>query len=178
MSDEHPYLGTSLSPREYYEQEADRYSNPHAPGIARLLDQVGHHLHGRVLDLGCGDGLATKLLAGRGLDFVGADNAPRMIARYEAETGRPGHVAGFADPLPPCDSVISIYAMHLAASGEVPLMWYRLWEAGADRVVVVTPLKERPAPPEHYFKRIEAVSGPYGPDDKTIHGHIYARGDG
>ena len=63
----------------------------------------------------------------------------------------------------------------LAASGEVPLMWYRLWEAGADRVVVVTPLKERPAPPEHYFKRIEAVSGPYGPDEKTIHGHVYAR---
>lgn len=172
---EHPYLGTNLTPREYYEQEAARYHNPHAPGIARLLAQVAAHLHGRVLDLGCGDGLGTKLLEGQGLAFVGADNAPRMVARYEAETGSPGVVAGFADPLPKADSVVSIYAMHLAAPGEVPLMWYRLWETGADRVVVVTPFKDRPAPPEHYFERIEAVSGPHGPDGKTIYGHVYAR---
>lgn len=179
----HPYLGTDLTPQEYYKRHSHKYHNPHAEGIAEILGRLAPHLHGRVLDLGCGDGLATKLLgdaerhreADRGLTFVGADNAPGMVKRYQKETGYPGVVAGFTDALPPADSVVSSYAMHLAAPGEVPMMWYRLWETGADTVLVITPFKERPAAPEHYFERTETVSGPYGPDQKTLYGMIYRR---
>jgi SAM-dependent methyltransferase len=181
--DKHPYLGTHLSPQEYYKRRAHAYHNPHADGIAEILGRLAPHLHGRVLDLGCGDGLATKLLgdadrhreADRGLTFVGADNAPAMVKRYQKETGFPGVVAGFTDALPAADSVVSSYAMHLAAPAEVPMMWYRLWETGADTVLVITPFKERPAAPEHYFERTETVSGPYGPDQKTLYGMIYRR---
>lgn len=174
MSD-HPYLGTHLTPQEYYRRHAHKYHNPHAEGIAEVLGRLAHHLHGRVLDLGCGDGLVTKLLGDRGLDFVGTDNAPGMVKRYRKETGHPGEVAGFTDELPKADSVVSSYAMHLAAPGEVPMMWYRLWETGADVVLVITPFKERPAAPEHYFDRAEVVSGPFGPDGKTIYGVLYTR---
>ncbi|MNS13468.1 hypothetical protein D3C72_450630 [compost metagenome] len=180
----HPYLGTNLSPQEYYKRHSHKYHNPHAEGIAEILGRLAHHLHGRVLDLGCGDGLATKLLGGhavsaaqadRGLTFVGADNAPGMVKRYQKETGFPGVVAGFTDALPSADSVVSSYAMHLAAPAEVPMMWYRIWETGADTILVITPFKERPAAPEHYFERAEVVSGPFGPDGKTLHGMVFHR---
>ena len=44
MSD-HKYLGTHLTPQEYYKRHASRYHNPHAEGIAEVLGRVGHHLH-------------------------------------------------------------------------------------------------------------------------------------
>lgn len=174
---EHRYLGTRLTPREYYRRMAHAYHNPHAEGIAILLDAFAEQFHGTVLDLGCGDGLATKLLAGRDLAFVGVDDAPRMVARYERETGFPGQVASFEAPLPPADSAVASYAMHLATAEQATLMWYRLWEAGVDRLVVITPFKERPADPAYYFQLAEHRSGPYGPDGKTIHGKLYTRRD-
>ena len=174
----HLYLGTSLTPREYYARHARNYDNPHAEGIATVLEQLAAHLHGTVLDLGCGDGLATKLLAGRAdLAFVGADLAPGMVGRYRTETGCPAVVAGFGDALPACDSAVSCYAMHLATSAEAALMWWRLADAGARVVAVVTPFKQRPADPGHYFALELAVKGPHGPDGKTIHGRLYRRTD-
>lgn len=174
--DDHLYLGTDLPPHAYYAHHAAEYANPHAKGIAVLVARFADQLHGTVLDLGCGDGLATKLLADRpGLAFVGADSAAGMVARYEAETSWPGVVAGFGDPLPAADSVVSSYAMHLATPEEAAVMWWRLWETGARVVLVVTPLKERPASPAHYFTLAEAASGPYGPDDKTLHARLYRR---
>ena len=86
-----------------------------------------------------------------------------------------GVVAGFTDALPAADSVVSSYAMHLAAPAEVPMMWYRIWETGADTVLVITPFKERPAAPEHYFERTDVVSGPFGPDGKTLYGMVFGR---
>lgn len=172
----HPYLGTDLSPREYYARHARDYDNPHAEGIATILAQLAPHLRGTVLDLGCGDGLATKLLAGRtDLAFVGCDLAPGMVARYRAETGHPAVVAGFGDALPACDSAVACYAMHLATPAEAALMWWRLAEAGAQVVAVVSPFKQRPADPAHYFAREAHVAGPHGPDGKTIHGFLYRR---
>ncbi len=86
-------------------------------------------------------------------------------------------VAGFGDALPACDSAVSCYAMHLATSAEAALMWWRLADAGARVVAVVTPFKQRPADPGHYFALELAVKGPHGPDGKTIHGRLYRRTD-
>ncbi|MOA63857.1 hypothetical protein D3C78_1897330 [compost metagenome] len=65
--------------------------------------------------------------------------------------------------------------MHLATPAEVPMMWYRIWETGADVVLVITPFKDRPAAPDHYFRLAETVSGPYGPDRKTLYGRLFLR---
>ena len=176
MTEDHGYLGTNLTPAEYYRRHARRYSNPHAEGVAEVLSLLAHHLHGRVLDWGCGDGLATKLLGGReNLSWVGADNAPAMVARYRAETGHEGVVAGFADPLPQADTAVASYALHLATPAEAAQLWWRLREAGVQTLVVVTPFKNRPSAPAHYYAEAERVSGPWGPERKTLYGVVYRR---
>lgn len=177
---EHPYLGTHLTPQEYYRKHAKAYANPHAEGIGEVLDKLTPHITGAVVDLGCGDGLVTKLLADRAAalgitGFTGVDDAPKMVERYRQETGHPGVVAGFTDPLPPADTVVASYALHLAGPGDVPLMWWRLWETGARAVVVITPFKQRPPDPTAYFRVGETIAGPYGPERKTIYGRVFIR---
>jgi trans-aconitate methyltransferase len=176
MPDDHPYLGTDLDPQTYYEREATRYDNPHAPGIHALLGVMLEDVAGTVLDLGCGDGLVTKWLAGRpGIRCVGVDRAAAMVARYREETGCHAEVGTFDRPLPQADWIVSSYALHLATPAEEAAMWWRMWEAGARQVVVITPLKARPAEPAHYFRLAQALARPVGPAGKTIHARRYER---
>ena len=179
MPDErqHGYLGTHLSPVEYYRRHAAAYDNPHAGGIARALGHFACQLEGVVLDWGCGDGLATKLLAAAHQDwqFVGVDNAPLMVARYIQETGFSAVVAGFGEALPAADSAVASYALHLASPAEAAVMWWRLAESGVKTLVVVTPFKARPAAPAFYYVEAERVCGRWGPAGKTIYAMFYRR---
>jgi SAM-dependent methyltransferase len=174
---QHGYLGTHLSPIEYYRRHAAAYDNPHADGIARALGHFAGRLEGVVLDWGCGDGLATKLLAAGQPDgqFVGVDNAPLMVARYIQETGFKAVVAGFGDALPRADSAVASYALHLASPAETAVMWWRLAESGVKTLVVVTPFKARPAAPAFYYAEAERVFGRWGPEGKTIYAVLYRR---
>ena len=54
---------------------------PYAPGIADVVsDALGLDGTGRLLDVGCGPGTVTELLADRFADVVGVDPDPGMIA--------------------------------------------------------------------------------------------------
>ncbi len=69
----------------------ERYSSTAASSVAGLLDRVEaqHGAPGRALDLGCGRGLHTPLLARRGWHTVGVDAVPQAIraARRRAHHG-------------------------------------------------------------------------------------------
>jgi SAM-dependent methyltransferase len=78
----------------------------------------------RVLEIGCGPGHLSILLARHGLEVIGLDLDPAMIARAQANTDRPGNadqprpsfvvgdVAALALPDESCDLVVSTLSMH------------------------------------------------------------------
>jgi len=75
---------------------------------------------GRVLDLGCGTGEHTLLLATRGYDVVGADSAPAALERARAIAAERGVEASFveADALQPAglrgfDTVLDSALFHI-----------------------------------------------------------------
>lgn len=130
-----------MSPHDYYRTHAAEYTNPHADGITDVLGRLGHHLSPRLLDLGCGRGLATQILRPRIGSIVGVDASPDMADLYEKETGHEGHALNFWDTLPPARSAVACYSLHLCLESRVHEVVWRLREAGVTRLVVISPLK-------------------------------------
>jgi SAM-dependent methyltransferase len=56
------------------------------PADRTILDRFAGRLKGRglVCDMGCGPGQIARYLAGRGLDMIGVDLSPGMVARARA----------------------------------------------------------------------------------------------
>ena len=69
-----------------------RYGGERARPFLDLIAQVGAERPRRVVDLGCGPGNLTALLARRwpGAEVVGVDNSPEMIAARPAPWRCPG----------------------------------------------------------------------------------------
>lgn len=177
--DDRTYLGTGLSPEAYYARHAGRYENPHAEGVEALLALVEPGLPGGVVcDLGCGEGVVTRWLLAHApgrFSPYGVDAFPEMVKRYEAETGRPGRVARFTEPLGEADVVIASYSLHLAEPSRLAEVWWRLAETGASRVVVIGPFKAKPPDPTLCFEPAGRHEGPYGPFGKRLYARIFDR---
>lgn len=131
------YFGTEYSPSEYYRICHAHYINEQSSAIKQILNQF--EIKGRVIDLGCGDGLVTKLLSN--IDFVGIDSSPEMISRYNNETKSKGIVGNFWDVLPKADMAIASHCLHLCPISRMHEVRYRLQEAGVSKVIVTSPFK-------------------------------------
>lgn len=57
----------------------------HGDVVAQAIERIGVNAGEQILDLGCGNGWATRMLAKRapGAQAIGVDISPRMIARAE-----------------------------------------------------------------------------------------------
>jgi arsenite methyltransferase len=64
---------------------ADALESSHKPAVEAVLPQLEIKAGEKILDLGCGNGWATRLLAraAPGVQAIGLDVAPAMIARAE-----------------------------------------------------------------------------------------------
>ena len=68
---------------EYIEKDPFR-RGLHYPAVEH---ELGDLTHGTILDVGCGDGLFSRLLAGKRAFVTGYDKAPEKIAEARAHTG-------------------------------------------------------------------------------------------
>jgi SAM-dependent methyltransferase len=79
-----------IDPRERFSAAADLYHR-HRPSYPEALFDwlaatTGLRPPARVADVGCGTGISTRLLAGRGYDVVGVDPNEAMLAHARAES--------------------------------------------------------------------------------------------
>lgn len=91
---------TSPDPRERFSAAADDYAR-HRPSYPEalvdwLLESAGVPRPGRIADVGCGTGIATRLLAARGHDVVGVDPNEEMLAQARRAGGGARYVRGEA----------------------------------------------------------------------------------
>jgi SAM-dependent methyltransferase len=82
---------TQVDPRERFAGAASGYARYRPSYPAAILDwmfaEASVKAGDRVADVGCGTGILTRLLAGRGLDVVGIDPNPDMLAEARAAGG-------------------------------------------------------------------------------------------
>ena len=82
-----------------------------AEAAERLLDELGRDdLKGTVVELGCGPGATAARLLSAGLDVVGFDQSPEMVALAHARAPRGTFHEGswVSAEIPPCDAVIAV----------------------------------------------------------------------
>lgn len=166
-----PYLGTDLDPLDYYRNHAESYENPHEEGIRIMLERFKTDLFGTVLDLGCGNGLVTKVLAtNTNGPFVGVDVEPAMVERYRSETKSAAFIRAFWDELPPADSAVACYSLHLCPESYLHQVGARLAQAGVQRFLIISPLKRPTGLPCYRLIREETQA--LALDGKTIYGRL------
>lgn len=107
-------ISESTSRASSFGAEAERYdrARPQYPAAVVTALTGGEHL--RVLDVGCGTGIAARAFQDQGCTLTGVEHDPRMAA-VARRHGVPVDVGGFEDWTPPADLfdlVISGQAWH------------------------------------------------------------------
>lgn len=130
----------------YYQNNANTYKNPHEEVITELINKSTKFIdYGEsVLDLCCGNGLATKVLEQNVKHIVGND--PYMYQQYTKQTNRFCYNYDFkqlaqACPIEKVDTIICSFALHLCDESLLPNVLYNL-SLMTDTLVVITPNKK------------------------------------
>jgi toxoflavin synthase len=121
----------------------------HFPAVEEVLGDLNRK---RILEIGCGDGLFSQLLAERGASVVGYDRAAQRIAEAQARAGAPGLDATFVVATPHTffhdgtfDAAMSVMVLQYATSPEELAAFFRsasrhLGPGGRFIAVVINPL--------------------------------------
>jgi SAM-dependent methyltransferase len=131
---------------------------PYAPGLGDLLrDELGLDGSGRLLDVGCGPGVLTLLLADLFADAIGLDPEPEMLdqaRRRAAAAARPDirWVDGTAEEIgrlevAPCRAATFGQSFHRTDRQRAAEAVYDVLEPGGAIVLVSHAVDGRPVPP-------------------------------
>jgi toxoflavin synthase len=167
----------------------------HFPAVEEALGDLNRK---RILDIGCGNGLFSRLLAERGASVVGYDRAPRRIAEARAGADTPEVDATFVVATPHTflhdrkfDAAISVMVLQLATSPEELEVFFRSashhLEPGARFIsVVLNPLFRafgrdftirRWTKLEGNGVKTEFLDRTSGRVEMTVEGHQYTGGE-
>jgi SAM-dependent methyltransferase len=169
------YLGTALTPTEYYLAESGNYSNPHTSAIETILAEIVNLYpcvsQGSIIDVGCGDGVVTKTLTKmvKG-PFFGIDSSDQMVSRYIKETGFPARRQEFWEEMPQGDIAIASYSLHLCPASRLPSCGAWLRHSAVRKLMIISPIKR----PKiiHGFETINELYWPVGPGGSRIHLYV------
>lgn len=143
--------------RAYYDAVAGEYDIRHGVVLAGQAHNFARHYEpfleqsvprrGRVLEIGCGTGVYTRWLEGRGLEVVAMDVSPAMIAQARRRCPAVRFVEGdCADPAPALeaagaggafDAVVGINTFSYYLDKVAALAAYRRLLAPGGRLVVI-----------------------------------------
>jgi SAM-dependent methyltransferase len=166
--------------RAAYDMVAVDYAAAFAADLERLpvdraiLDDAARMLAGRgpVLDLGCGPGQVTRYLVARGLDMIGLDLAPGMLAVANRAHDAP-LVAADMRSLPvragSCAGAVAFYSIQHVARASLPavLVEIRRALAPAGTLVVATHLGEGEFFGQEFLgHQIDTVGGTFYPREE------------
>jgi len=143
-----------------------------APSSSRLLASLGNPAGALAIDLGCGPGATTRLLADhvRCERIVGLDQSPRLLAQanHEQASARISFaqcdVSAPPFPVPAADVLYSRHLLtHLREPGEVVRAWARAARPGALLALEETAFMtgEHSAFPR-YYALVERMQAHYG----------------
>jgi SAM-dependent methyltransferase len=168
------YLGKNVTPQEYYQNYSHEYYNAHSDAIEEILLKMlkTSYIKEPILDFGCGSGLITNILSNNGIsNIVGLDHSDKMIARYEKETGHKGYVGDFWDELPHAKTAIASYSLHLCSPTFFPSIRWRLFEAGIEHLIVISPLKR--VAKDVGLPELQRFTAKSGEEEMTIWGYVF-----
>jgi toxoflavin synthase len=167
----------------------------HYPAVEAALGDVGGK---RILDIGCGDGLFPRLLAGRGACVVGFDKAMEKIAEARRHKGAQLLDVSYVHATP-CsfrhggtfDAAVSVLALHYAASVEELAGFFRCacrhLVGGGLLVAIVLNPAFRAFATDFFVRRFTKIAGnrvraefldpASGKIEMTVESHQYAKHD-
>jgi ubiquinone/menaquinone biosynthesis C-methylase UbiE len=138
---------------------AEGMEDEHGDVVRQVIDPMEVAPGQRILDLGCGNGWATRLLAQKnaGVQAIGIDASPQMVARAEELSSlklRARYEVGAFEKLAfrdqSFDRVFSMESLYYSNDLEVALREaFRVLKGGGAADVIVDRFKENPAS-EHW----------------------------
>ena len=132
----------------YYKNHSSDYINPHFDKICYLLtlDEVKECIGDKVLDLCCGGGEVTTVLASHGKEYLIDGVDPYTGEAYKKNTGKDCMPFTFKDIMlgslddKRYNTVICSFAMHLCEESMLNTLLYRLSRI-AETLIILTPHK-------------------------------------
>ena len=121
---------------------------PYSVEYVLYMEAVLERLHGRVLDVGCGDGRLVAEGLARGLDIIGVDLEPRAI-RWAKALGLPCERMDARDVTGTFDVVTAVDVLEHVPDIEVPEFLWTLACKG-NTVIITVPTWEHDVPTKHY----------------------------
>ncbi|MFH0794946.1 MAG: methyltransferase domain-containing protein [bacterium] len=128
--------------------------------VAAVMEMLEPQAGERILDAGCGAGFYTRLIAERGVQVVGLDQSPAMVAearKWGLEVFE-GSLEGFQLPSPPFDKILCAGALEFCRSPRLALRRFHHHLKPGGRLVLLVPMNTLTGLLYQFYHRTHGLS--------------------